>query len=451
MPKAGGLGQSIGQSIRQMPIIADPGSVLRRGEGGILPERGSRSQRDTVLALLGGGMQSVGQSGSPLLAALTPLLAGAVGTRTEGLFNTAQAGRDQAAIDRLLGAMGGGYTAAPMPSAPGAAPVAGGAGSDVLAGSDGADMLGAAPPAQPAPEGWSQIQQGIFRGESGGDYDALFNYQNRPGGQFEGVRLTDMTVDQALQFASPSGPYAGYVRGQVGRTATPMGAYQIVGTTLRGAKEGLGLTGNERMTPELQDQIGQWIYRTQGAGAWEGYSPGGGPITGGGGTTTMRGDGGGNGFGGPGMSRALLELMVDPNISPELRNLAGSLAGQSQGRVAPVDPIQAERDRIALQMDQVRLADMLAPEPPADAMSPDMIRQINVAIESITTAIRSLELQGLTREEAEAQIRADPLYSRQWELVQAGQTAAPGAAPAAPAAATPRTTPPPPPPGTVPY
>ena len=118
---------------------------------------------------------------------------------------------------------------------------------------------------------WADIQRGIFAGESGGDYGALFNYQNRPSGRFSNVDLTQMTVDEALQFADPSGPYAQYVKGQVGRVATPMGAYQVVGSTLRSAKEGLGLTGNERMTPELQDRIGQFIYKTQGTGAWAGY------------------------------------------------------------------------------------------------------------------------------------------------------------------------------------
>ena len=124
-----------------------------------------------------------------------------------------------------------------------------------------------------SPQEWSRIQQGIFAGESGGDYGALFGYQNRPNGRFSGVDLTKMTVDQALDFANPSGPYGQYVKGQVGRVATPMGAYQIVGTTLRAAKEGLGLRGDEVLTPAMQDKIGQWIYKTQGTGAWEGYKP----------------------------------------------------------------------------------------------------------------------------------------------------------------------------------
>ena len=118
---------------------------------------------------------------------------------------------------------------------------------------------------------WEQIRNGIFAGESGGDYNALFGFSNRDGGKFSNVRLTDMTLDQALNFASPSGEYGQHVKGQIGRVATPMGAYQVVGTTLKAAKDALGLTGNERMTPELQDRIGQWIYAAQGTGAWEGY------------------------------------------------------------------------------------------------------------------------------------------------------------------------------------
>jgi hypothetical protein len=118
----------------------------------------------------------------------------------------------------------------------------------------------------------SLAQQNIFPGESGGDYNALFNYQNRPSGMFSDANLTGMTVDQALEFSSPSGPYGQYVKGQVGRVATPMGAYQVVGTTLRDAKAGLGLTGGEMMNAATQDRIGQYIFDTQGPEAWAGYT-----------------------------------------------------------------------------------------------------------------------------------------------------------------------------------
>ena len=119
---------------------------------------------------------------------------------------------------------------------------------------------------------WADIQKRIFATESGGDYNALYGYQNRPGGLFDEVRITDMTVDDALDFTNPKGRYGAFVSTQTpdNRIATPIGAYQVVGTTLRDAKRGLGLKGDELMTPELQDRIGKWIYETQGAGAWEG-------------------------------------------------------------------------------------------------------------------------------------------------------------------------------------
>ncbi|WP_299872856.1 hypothetical protein [uncultured Sulfitobacter sp.] len=89
------------------PVFSDPASVFRRGEAGILPERGSRGQLDLVTQLLASGMASSKESGSPLLAALTPMVGGAIGTRTSGLFKEAQAGRDASAMDTLIAAMGG--------------------------------------------------------------------------------------------------------------------------------------------------------------------------------------------------------------------------------------------------------------------------------------------------------------------------------------------------------
>lgn len=118
---------------------------------------------------------------------------------------------------------------------------------------------------------WGPIRNGIFAGESGGDYNALFGYQNRKGGKFANVKLTEMTVDQAIAFADPSGPYGQWVKTQIGRVATPMGAYQIVGSTLRAMKRELGLKGDEVMTSEFQEFLGQQIYLRQGTGAWEGY------------------------------------------------------------------------------------------------------------------------------------------------------------------------------------
>jgi hypothetical protein len=135
-------------------------------------------------------------------------------------------------------------------------------------------------PAQPQREtpNWAAEKAGIFKGESGGDYDALFGFSNRPGKRFAGTKVTNMTVDEALNFSRPSGEYAQWVKGQIGRIATPMGGFQVVGRTLEAAKKGMGLTGKERMTPQLQDEIGKWIRAKQGLSAWEGYRGPGNPA-----------------------------------------------------------------------------------------------------------------------------------------------------------------------------
>ena len=126
---------------------------------------------------------------------------------------------------------------------------------------------------------FDQIKADIMRPESRGDYDALWNYQNRPGGDFEQIKITDMTVDEALHFSSSKGSnYGNYVQSELNKIkpgsgvfATPMGAFQVVGRTLKDAKRGLGLSGDEKMTPAMQDLIGQYIYNTQGTKAWAGY------------------------------------------------------------------------------------------------------------------------------------------------------------------------------------
>lgn len=120
-------------------------------------------------------------------------------------------------------------------------------------------------------ESWDQIRNGIFAGESGGDYNALYGYANRPGEAFGGINLTAMPVGEVIRFTDPSGQYAQHVKGQIGRVATPVGAYQVVGTTLRAAVEALGIDPNQPFDQATQDAIGQWIYQTQGTGAWEGY------------------------------------------------------------------------------------------------------------------------------------------------------------------------------------
>ena len=83
----------------------------------------------------------------------------------------------------------------------------------------------------------------LAKHEGGGRYDTLFGHSQN-GGRFAGVDVSKMTLDQASQFASPSGEYGQWVKGKVGRVATPMGFGQIVGTTLRATAKEMGLSGD---------------------------------------------------------------------------------------------------------------------------------------------------------------------------------------------------------------
>jgi hypothetical protein len=122
----------------------------------------------------------------------------------------------------------------------------------------------------------AELKRMVFPGESGGDYDALFGFSNRQGGAFAGVRPTQMTINEVIAFTDPSGPYGQWVKGQIGRVATPVGGFQVVGSTLRDTVKRMGLTGNEMFTPAVQDAIGMWIYQNQGPGAWEAWGKSGG-------------------------------------------------------------------------------------------------------------------------------------------------------------------------------
>lgn len=118
---------------------------------------------------------------------------------------------------------------------------------------------------------WQAIQNGIFKGESGGDYDTLFGHSQRPGQPFAGTKLTNMTVGQAAKFADPSGPYGQWVNQKIGRVATPLGAYQIVGSTLKDALKAGVVKPDDPFDMATQDKLGKWILKTQGTSAWSGY------------------------------------------------------------------------------------------------------------------------------------------------------------------------------------
>lgn len=105
----------------------------------------------------------------------------------------------------------------------------------------------------------------IDKTEGGGNYDTLYGHSQR-GGRFDGVKVSDMTLGQLYDFSAPSGEYGQWVKGQVGRVATPMGRHQIVGTTLKATAEGMGLSPDTKFTPEVQDSMANYLARNRLAG-----------------------------------------------------------------------------------------------------------------------------------------------------------------------------------------
>jgi hypothetical protein len=167
---------------------------------------------------------------------------------------------------------------------------------------------------------WDADRAKIIQRESGGDYDALFGFANRGDGPFADTKLTNMTVDQAINFSQPSGDYANYTKGKLGYVATPMGAFQIVGSTLNSAKAEMGLTGNEVMTPELQERIAKHLYDTYGTKPWAASE----------GTTGGLGGGAGDGLRGADMTQQRGGLF-NPDKPYDQRNMVGKFFHNQDG------------------------------------------------------------------------------------------------------------------------
>lgn len=107
---------------------------------------------------------------------------------------------------------------------------------------------------RPPPVSTTGLQGLVDQTEGGGDYDTLFGFSNRSG-PFAGTRISQMTIGQLKEFSKVSGEYGQWVASQVGRVATPMGRYQIIGTTLRSAAKALGLSDDTVFNRETQDRL----------------------------------------------------------------------------------------------------------------------------------------------------------------------------------------------------
>lgn len=118
-----------------------------------------------------------------------------------------------------------------------------------------------------APGSGSKLFDLIDRVEGAGNYDTLFAHSQRPGGRFEGVRPSRMTLDELSRFQSVGGEYGQWVKSRLGemgheaRVATPIGRHQIVGTTLRRTAREMGLPGDTVFDASVQDRMATHLAR----------------------------------------------------------------------------------------------------------------------------------------------------------------------------------------------
>jgi hypothetical protein len=75
--------------------------------------------------------------------------------------------------------------------------------------------------------------------------------------------LTEMSLSEAYQF----GRQVLHRHG----SSSAIGAFQIVGRTMMDAVKALGLSMTEKFSPENQRRMADWIFKTQGSRAWEGF------------------------------------------------------------------------------------------------------------------------------------------------------------------------------------
>ncbi|MGV1835234.1 D-Ala-D-Ala carboxypeptidase family metallohydrolase [Rhizobium rhizogenes] len=95
----------------------------------------------------------------------------------------------------------------------------------------------------------------IGQGESGGNYNSVF------GNPKSSLDLGTLSVNDILQQQEQAR--------QAGIASTAVGKYGFIFKTLRGLKAEMGLSGDEKFTPKLQDQMGKALLNRRGLQAYQ--------------------------------------------------------------------------------------------------------------------------------------------------------------------------------------
>jgi len=97
------------------------------------------------------------------------------------------------------------------------------------------------------------------------NYDTIFGNAEVRNTPFRGKKVSDMTLDQVIEFTKLNGPFHKYNQ-KKGYNTTAVGKYQIVGKTLRDLNsedrqvlQNLGITGNTKFDQKAQDDIAAYL------------------------------------------------------------------------------------------------------------------------------------------------------------------------------------------------
>lgn len=121
----------------------------------------------------------------------------------------------------------------------------------------------------PALRSQSTTQQTLRAVEAQG-YDTLFGNFEVQDTPFKGVSVSNMTIGELSEFSNPSGAYGQYVKPRLakntyafkqGLTSTPMGKYQIVGSTLRDLAKRMNLPADTVFSKATQDSMFLFLAR----------------------------------------------------------------------------------------------------------------------------------------------------------------------------------------------